>query len=86
MPLHDMHILPSNYNATIPIWNSNYSWTNKPYCKYYANAKMHEHSKNKIFLYFWNKWYVNAIKDSTTPRTYRNNQNAAKKDNEIKDM
>ena len=48
------------------------------------NEKMHKHAKNKIFLYFWNKWYVNAIKDSKNPRPCKNYQTTSKKDTEIK--
>ena len=46
---------------------------------------MHKHAKDKIFLYFYNGWYVNAIKkDSITPKPCIKYQTQAKQDTEIK--
>ena len=49
-----------------------------------STMQMHKYAKNKIFLYFWHKWYVKATKYSTTPIPCKNSQKKAKKDTEIK--
>ena len=50
-----------------------------------CKCTMHKHAKYKIFLYFYNEWYVNATKkDSITPRPYSKYQTQAKQDTEIK--
>ena len=48
------------------------------------NVKMHKYAKNKIFLYFWNKWYVKATKESPTLRLCNKSHIGAKQDTEIK--
>ena len=54
---------PLNVNATIPIWNPDHYTTKKNLMQELIPCKciMHKHAKDKIFLYFYNGWYVKFV-------------------------